>query len=125
MIELTVKVRPTDFDAEPDSARLDAWAAACSWATPRYFGYEVKVSRSDFLADDKWPRYLTATTYFSFVCPWGLIGLDEIPDGIGLICMNQAGTGLVTRRKPLYRKLPESSRPVPASVTAYNPENGP
>jgi len=29
--------------------RLDAWVMARSWARPKVTGYEVKVSRSDFL----------------------------------------------------------------------------
>ena len=31
--------------------KLDAWAMSRSWANPHTFGYEIKVSRSDFLSD--------------------------------------------------------------------------
>ena len=38
--------------------RLDAWAMRRSWTHPTVWGYEIKVSRSDFLSDDKWVGYL-------------------------------------------------------------------
>lgn len=37
---------------------LDAVAFKRSWANPCITGYEIKVSRSDFLADEKWRGYL-------------------------------------------------------------------
>ena len=33
--------------------RLDAWALTRSWASPCSYGYEIKVSRSDWMQDDK------------------------------------------------------------------------
>jgi hypothetical protein len=38
-------------------ARIDAWAMKKSWSKPLVWGYEIKVSRSDFLNDTKWPAY--------------------------------------------------------------------
>jgi hypothetical protein len=47
--------------------------------------YEIKSSRSDFLADSKWPKYLDYCTHFAFVAPAGAIFRWELEAGIGLI----------------------------------------
>ncbi|MDT8900928.1 MmcB family DNA repair protein [Anaeroselena agilis] len=54
-------------------------------------GFEVKVSRSDFLRDDKWQEYLPVCTSFYFVVPEGMVTTDEVPEGIGLIYCNERG----------------------------------
>lgn len=36
--------------------RMDAWAMNKSWAHPCAIGYEVKVTRADFIGDNKWPE---------------------------------------------------------------------
>lgn len=48
-------------------------------------GYEIKVSRADFLADKKWREYLKYCSKFYFVAPQGIIRPDELPPEIGLI----------------------------------------
>lgn len=48
-------------------------------------GYEIKVSRGDFKSDKKWTEYLAFCNQFYFVCPKGMIKLDELPPEIGLI----------------------------------------
>jgi hypothetical protein len=48
-------------------------------------GYEIKVSRSDFLADKKWREYLKYCRVFYFVAPAGIIKPSELPPEIGLI----------------------------------------
>jgi hypothetical protein len=48
-------------------------------------GYEIKISRADFLSDKKWQEYLKFCTWFSFVAPIGLIEKDELPEKIGLV----------------------------------------
>lgn len=48
-------------------------------------GYEVKVSRVDFLQDKKWESYLKFCSWFYFVAPEGIIKAEELPDKIGLI----------------------------------------
>ena len=37
---------------------FDAWVMNKSWTNQRVIGYEIKVSRSDFLQDSKWRSYL-------------------------------------------------------------------
>jgi hypothetical protein len=91
-------------------SRLDAWAMKRSWSTPCVWGYEVKVSRSDFLQDEKWPSYLTCCNQFYFVCPDGLIKPTEIPGNIGLIYASASAKRLRVLRKAEHReaKIPES-----------------
>jgi len=59
--------------------RLDAWVMKRSWASPLTIGYEVKVSRQDFLSDSKWHGYLDYCNEFYFVCPPELIQPNELP----------------------------------------------
>lgn len=47
--------------------------------------YEVKSSRTDYLADSKWERYLPYCTHFAFVAPAGAIARWELDRAIGLI----------------------------------------
>ncbi len=47
--------------------------------------YEVKSSRTDYLADMKWERYLPYCTHFAFVAPAGAIATWELDRDIGLI----------------------------------------
>lgn len=82
--------------------RLDAWAMRKSWSPWRTIGYEVKVSRSDFEQDQKWPEYLDVCHEFNFVCPAKLINAADLPRGIGLIWMSRSGR-LHTKVKPAAR----------------------
>ncbi len=84
--------------------RLDAVAVMPSWKDRRVCGYEVKVSRSDFLRDDKWPAYLSVCHQFSFACPAGLIAKEELNDNIGLLYYYPESGALKTIRKPVYRE---------------------
>lgn len=90
--------------------RLDGWAMKRSWAKPLVVGYEIKVSRGDFLQDDKWPNYLGLCNQLYFVCPTGLIQPPEVPEGVGLMWVAKTGTRLYTKRKAPYREveIPES-----------------
>lgn len=85
--------------------KFDAFAIKKSWAKPRLTGYEVKVSRSDFLKDEKWPGYLQHCHCFSFVCPKGLIALEELTTEVGLIWYYPDSGALVTKRPAKYRLI--------------------
>ena len=85
--------------------RLDYWACKKSWANCLATGYEIKVSRSDFLGDEKWVEYLKSCHQFYFVCPSGLIQPEELPDKVGLMYVSQTGTRLFTKRKAVIRDL--------------------
>lgn len=74
--------------------RLDAFVIRKSFTNPLTIGYEIKVSRSDFLGDKKWQGYLPYCNEFYFVCPNGMIKPEELPDGVGLIHATKNGKGL-------------------------------
>lgn len=90
--------------------RLDAWAMKKSWADPRSWGYEIKVSRSDFKGDDKFHRYLPLCTQFYFVCPWGMIQPEELQAECGLLWVAKTENRLWEKKRAPYRaiELPES-----------------
>ncbi|HUT55112.1 MAG TPA: MmcB family DNA repair protein [bacterium] len=85
--------------------RLDAWAMKRSWAQPCTYGYEIKVSRSDFLRDDKWPEYLMYCNQFYLACPPGLIAVEELPADVGLLYASRTGTRLYMKRKAPHRQV--------------------
>lgn len=86
-------------------ARIDLWAMSRSWARPRIYGYEIKVSRQDFLRDDKWQAYLPMCTDLYFACPHGLIQPEELPSEVGLLWMPKSGTRFTTKRKAAWRQI--------------------
>jgi len=85
--------------------RLDAWVMKKSWANPLTIGYEIKVSRSDFLNDRKWQSYLPYCNEFYFVSPFKLILPSEIPADVGLLWLSSTGTRLFTKKKAPYRQI--------------------
>ena len=89
--------------------RLDAWAMPRSWSRPAVHGYEVKVARSDFLRDEKWPEYMAYCNCMWFVAPKSLIQLEELPPEVGLIEVSKNARRLFTRRKAVERavEIPE------------------
>lgn len=97
-----------------EHSRMDAVAIKKSWEHPCVTVYEVKVSRQDFLRDDKWPRYLDYSNRFSFACPSGLINPEDIPDPrVGLIWVNENG-------KCIYKKsVPVRPTEIPADFFKY------
>lgn len=88
---------------------LDAWAMPRSWSPVRTIGYEVKVSKSDFRQDNKWPKYLACCHELYFVCPKGIIDPQEVAETCGLIYCSPSGH-LLTKKKAPRREivLPES-----------------
>lgn len=87
--------------------RMDAWAMNKSWAHPVVSAYEVKVSRADFLKDNKWPAYLPLCNQFYFVAPAGLIDVSELPAEAGLLTCAGKGNGarLLTKKKAPHRDV--------------------
>lgn len=96
--------------------RMDAWVMNRSWASPCVWVYEIKTSRSDFIADNKWPGYLPYCNQFYFVTPKDLIDSREIPEQAGLLIAIGQGNGarLITKKKAPYRDVV-----VPESVYRY------
>ncbi len=85
--------------------RMDAWVLKRSWAHPLAIGYEIKVSRGDYEADEKWRGYMEYCNEFYFVCPSNLIQPDELPDDTGLFWLSKTGTRLYKKKKAKYRNL--------------------
>lgn len=97
-----VKDGPTWFGGH---LRLDFWTMKPSWSSPCITVYEVKVSRSDFVKDDKWQGYLPLCNRFSFVAPAGTIDPDEVGPEAGLLLVSKTGTRLYTKKKAPYRPV--------------------
>lgn len=87
-------------------ARMDAWVLRRSYTRPLISAYEVKVTRSDFLNDDKWPAYLDCCNALTFVCPWKMIDVTEVPENCGLMwCQGGQGGRVITKKKAPYREI--------------------
>jgi hypothetical protein len=79
--------------------------------------YEVKISRSDFKVDAKKRKFKVFSrefekrmpNYFSYVCPSGLINVDEIPEYAGLYYVNGEIIKEVKKPKRLHIKLHSKS----------------
>jgi len=93
---------------------LDAWVMKKSWVNPLMIGYEIKVSRQDFLNDTKWQKYLPYCNKFYFVCPSKLIYPNELPPEAGLLYASQTGSRLYQKKPSIYRDVP-----FPASLAKY------
>lgn len=63
---------------------LDGFAITQAYRSMKTIGYEIKVSRGDFLQDKKWQNYLPVCNTFYFVSPPEVIYKEDLPDGIGL-----------------------------------------
>lgn len=85
--------------------RMDALALKRSWTSPLVWGYEVKVTRADFLKDTKWTGYLAFCNAFSFVAPAGVIDAAELPPEAGLIVPSKNLTRLYTKKKAPERQV--------------------
>lgn len=85
--------------------RLDAWVMNRSWTKLKFTGYEIKVSRSDFLKDDKHQEYMKLCNEFYFVVPKGICSVDEIPPEAGLLEIASTGNRFFTRKKAMFRNI--------------------
>jgi hypothetical protein len=90
-------------------SRLDLWTMRKSWTSPRVCGYEIKVSRADFVNDNKWQNYLPLCNELFFACPKGLIEIAEVPGNLGLVWCYPSGRAKVVK-KAEHRavQIPES-----------------
>jgi hypothetical protein len=86
-------------------SRVDAWAMKKSWQNPCYIGYEIKISKSDFIHDSKYVNYLPMCNELYFICPWDMIKVSDIPLEVGLIYCSKNGTSLLTRKKAVHREI--------------------
>jgi len=90
----------------PSGSRvLDLWVMAKSWSPWRTIGYEIKVTRSDFLRDTKWPEYLDVCHELYFAAPPKVIDPGELQEGVGLMVIG-ANRGII-KRKAARREINE------------------
>lgn len=99
--------------------KFDGLAISKSWAHPCVTGYEIKVSRGDFLQDAKYCCYLPYCNEMYFVVPKGLIEKNEIPTEFGLIYYNPETKALLTKKKAIYRNVE-----IPSEMLMYLFMNG-
>lgn len=85
--------------------QFDAVAIYKSWSHPQIRGYEIKVSRSDFLRDAKYSQYIPYFHEFYFVTPAGMVQRQEVEENIGLIWYNPTTGSLTTKKKAVYRDI--------------------
>lgn len=85
--------------------QFDGVAIYKSWSNPQIRGYEVKVSRSDFLRDAKYPCYLPYFHEFYFVVPKGMVQKNEVEEGIGLMWYDPETGVLTTKKRAVHRKI--------------------
>ena len=88
---------------------LDALAIRKSWSSPCFTGYEVKVSRSDFLRDAKFYTYEVLVNCLYIVCPKGMIDRTELPESVGLMYYDPEKKTITTKKKAIYRKIEYSA----------------
>ncbi|MBT1162809.1 hypothetical protein [Bifidobacterium sp. SO1] len=87
--------------------RLDGVGLEWSYKRMWLSGFEIKISRSDFLRDAKYALYRNYVDDMTLVCPARMIDRDELPDGIGLLWYDpEAKPG---RPRLRYRRKPEPS----------------
>lgn len=86
--------------------QFDAVALYKSWSQPEIRGYEIKVSRGDFLRDAKYPCYLPYFHEFYFVVPKGLIKKEEIgEEGVGLMYYDPETGAITTKKRAIHRSV--------------------
>lgn len=97
--------------ADAGSRILDGWALLPTWSPLTTVGYEIKVSRSDWLQDSKWEEYRQVCHLMFIVAPKGVISASELPQGVGCLEPIGQGTGrrLVMRVKPV-RQEPDTKK---------------
>lgn len=86
------KVAFVEVGAVGDGERADAWGYRWGWDGGSVL-VESKVSRSDFLADRKKPHRQSGGMgeYRYFICPEGIINVNDLPDRWGLLWVNKRG----------------------------------
>lgn len=86
--------------------RMDAWVMRKSWSQWTTIAYEIKVSRGDFLRDEKWRSYLPHCHELYFVAPLEVCAPDELPDQCGLLRVTTGGKRLICKKKAPVRDIP-------------------
>lgn len=83
---------------------VDVFVMKKSWVNENIRIYEIKVSRSDFVKDEKWMNYLPFCNEFYFICPSGLIKRDEVGSTAGLCYIYPNSGNIKVIKKAPYKK---------------------
>lgn len=100
-----VKSGPTQLAVPGGLKILDGLAIRKSWTNPCFTGYEVKISRGDFLRDAKFYTYEELCNCLYIVCPKGMIDRTELPESVGLMYYDPEKETITTRKKAIFRKI--------------------
>lgn len=100
-----VKSGSTWLTSVGDMKILDGLAIRKSWTSPCFTGYEIKVSRGDFLRDAKFYTYEELCNCLYIVCPKGMIDRTELPESVGLMYYDPEKKTILTKKKAIYRKV--------------------
>ncbi len=87
--------------------QIDLWVMRRSWSNFATICYEIKVRRSDFLSDRKWPGYWEYCNEFYFATPKGLLKEQEIrnlPPQAGLIEVSKNMKTMRIKKIPVFMK---------------------
>ncbi len=86
------KIAFVEVGALGDSERADAWGYRWDWDGGSVL-VEVKISRSDFLRDKHKPHRQAGGLgdFRYYMCPEGVITLDDLPERWGLLWVNKRG----------------------------------
>jgi len=107
-----VEVRVGNGKAKENLQRLDAWAIRYG-KDNRTTAYEIKSSRGDFLNETKKPlkkrRGMMLSNEFYYVCYKGTAHIHEIPEGCGLITVDDDGKFQI-EVPAIYRDIPPLPR---------------
>lgn len=99
---------------------IDFYAFNC-WESKGFLrvAYEVKVYRGDFKREldepGKRQPAMKLSNEFYFICPEGMLGVDEIPPGCGLRDVNATGR-IRTRLRAPKREVTEPGLPFMAAM---------
>ena len=100
-----VKSGPTQLAIPSGLKILDGLAIRKSWTNPCFTGYEVKISRGDFLRDAKFYTYEELCNCLYIVCPKGMIERTELPESVGLMYYDPEKKTIATKKKAIFRKI--------------------
>lgn len=94
--------------------RLDAWVLVKTWSPITTIGYEIKVDRGDWRRDEKVHQYMPLCHLLYVVAPKGIVPIEELPAGVGLMePVGDAGR-LQIKRKAARREIV-----LPAELMVY------
>lgn len=85
--------------------RLDAWVLLKTWSPITTIGYEIKVDRADWRRDEKLHDYMPLCHLLYIVAPNGVVPVEELPAGCGLIVPVGNSGRLQVKRKAARREI--------------------